>query len=194
MDDEFKYKTPRARVVKRAFGVGVVALCIGLAGFTCAKQIDRENGYKSVAKDFIMKTYESEDNSLFLGEYNDDYVLPKYQEETIVSLGKYIEQEIEDQGILYCEFLDEYYTKNGMPIALIDTYLSEEGKACYRTTVVLDDLEEPFTLKDNQNITIINTKPYSELKDMRLVVEMPTEKVVLSGQEELYEGSLRLKK
>lgn len=166
-----------------------------VGGVVCIdKMLDKNIEYRSLAKEFVERTYESEDNSLFLGEYNDAYYLPEYKSEQTITYGEYIREEIEDRGILYCEFLDEYYTKNGMPIALIDTYLSEEGKACYREVVVLDDLQEPFTLEDNQDITIINTKPYSELRDMRLVVEMPTKTKVMNGQEELYEGSLNLKK
>lgn len=177
-------------------GAAVALMGLSTLGgvFCVGKILNKKTEYKSLAKEFVERTYESEDNSLFLGEYNNTYYSKDYNSEQTITYGKYIEEEIEDRGILYCEFLDEYYTKNGMPIALIDTYLSEDGKACYRTTVVLDDIKEPFTLKDNQDIRIINTKPYSELKDMRLVVEMPTEIKVTTGEEKLYEGSLKLKK
>ena len=174
--------------------VAITALSMVGGCFCVGKILDQNVEYKSIAKEFVEQTYQEEDNSLFLGEYNNSYLASEYKSEKTITYGEYIQEEIENRGILYCEFLDEYYTKNGMPIALIDTYLSEEGKAFYREIVVLDDLQEPFTLADNQYITIINTKPYSELKDMRLVVEMPTKKMVLNGQEELYEGTLNLKK
>ena len=177
--------------------VAVATLCltagISYAALTGAHIVERENRYKSVAKDFVEVTYEQEDNSLFLGENNDGCILPEYSSETTISRGRYLKKEIEKKGVLYCEFLDEYYTPTGSPIAIIDTCLSDEGKALYRRIEVLDNLEEPLEIQDNEDVRIIKTKSYDELIDMDLVVEMDTEKKVISQGEEMFEGKMTLK-
>ena len=105
----------------------VVSICLilGISAltFTGAHIVKRENGYKSFAKEFVEATYE-DDNSLYLGYNNNEFLLPNYSESTLITRGKYLKNEIEQKGILYCELLDEYYTEKGSPIAIIDTFLN----------------------------------------------------------------------
>ena len=118
--------------------------------------------------------------------------MPNFKECTTISRGKYLKDEIEERGILYCELLDEYYTLNGAPIAIIDTYL-DEGKTVYRRIEVLENLHEPLTILANEEVTIINTKPYSELESMDIVVKMDPKTKVLYQNQEMYEGNITLK-
>jgi len=61
----------------------IVAIGVGACIVTGAIQNEKESGYRSIAKDFVEQTYQEEDNSLYLGEYNDDYTMKSYQEEAI---------------------------------------------------------------------------------------------------------------
>ena len=172
--------------------IGIGILSITAAAGTAAFIADREAEYQSLAKEFVESKFIEEEKSVYLGDTNDEYLLPKYQECTTITRGKYIAQEMEKREILYCELLDEYYTPDGSPIVIIDTSLSD-GKAFMRRTEVLDGTR---TIVSNvgDNVRIVNAKPYSDLEDLNLVVVMPTETKVINNNQEMYEGTLTLKK
>ena len=179
-------KTIKAISIALALGVGAGLFATG------AVITKREFGYKTIAREFVEQAYIAEENTLYLSEDNNTCLLPNYKECTTITRGRYLQNEIEKKGILYCEILDEYYTKNASPIAIIDTSLSE-GKAVYRRMVLLSDLQEPLEIQDNETITIVNSKSYDDLKSLDLVVEMPEEDMVIYHGEEKYRGDLRLR-
>ena len=168
----------------------LLGLTIGITGAVVTNAKEQEDNYQKAAVEFVNQT-QREDKTLYLDEENNDYLLPRYQKETIISKGKYIVPEIESRNILYCEFLDEFYTKEGKPIAFIDT-LDSEGNVLSTRLLMLDKLSDPITIKLNEFIRIVNTKPYSEIIDKNLVVVMNEE---LSKQElPSYQGDVVFKK
>ena len=57
-----------------------------------------------------------------------------------------------------------------------------------------EKLEEPLVVEDNECIVILDTKPYSDLIDMNLVVEMPSDTQIYDADQEMYQGELALRK
>ena len=175
-------------VAKTVSIVLAIALAAGVI-VTGAKHIQRENRYKDNAVAFVEQTIRT-DNSLYLDDANNDYELPGYREETRISRGRYIYDEITSRDILYCEFLDEYYTKEGKPIAFIDT-MDAEGNVVSSRMLILDKLSDPITVNSNEYIRLVNTKSFSDIIDMNLVVKMDSEKL---NSNNMYQGDVELKR
>ena len=108
----------------------------------------------------------------------------------MISRGRYIYEEITSRDILYCELLDEFYTKEGKPIAFIDT-MDEEGNVIATRMLILDKLSDPITIKSNEYIRLVNTKSFSDIIDMNLVVKMDSEKLNANNK---YQGDVELKR
>ena len=174
-----------------------LSICVALGitiGVTTGAVIvrnDREERYKKAAVEFVDHTLQS-DKTLYLDEETNDYALSKYRRNTTISRGEYIVDEIESRDILYCEFLDQYYTKEGKPLAFIDEY-DESGRLISTEMIVIENLSEPITVKNNQYIRLINTKPYSEIANKDLVVRMSS-KIKYDGMDqEMYLGNIVFK-
>ena len=195
MSNRKKQESTGAKVVAKTVAI-CLAVGLGLGAITGAviNYNDTQQQYRDAAVEFIDYTLR-QNNSLYLDENNNDYVLPKYSRETTLTRGKYLAEEIEKRYIYYCEFLDEYYTKDGKPITIIYTF-NDNGEVIATRTEVVEDLLEPITVGNNEMVKIVNTKPYSEIANMELIVKMhkyaPIE-VNVKG-ETMYQGDIILKK
>lgn len=188
---EKQTKTKKTNKMKSIL-IGLGILAITASAGTATVIANREAKYQSLAKEFVESKFIEEEKSVYLGDTNDEYLLPKYEECTTITRGKYIAQEMERREILYCELLDEYYTPDGSPIVIIDTSLSD-GKAYMRRTEVLDGTRS-IVSNIGDDVRVVKAKPYSDLEDLNLVVVMPTETKVINNNQEMYEGTLTLKK
>lgn len=166
-----------------------LGLGIGCLAFGGHYLYEREQGFKQEAVAFVDQTLR-QDNTLYLDDANNDYELPEYKKETMISRGKYIYEEITSRDILYCELLDEFYTKEGKPIAFIDT-MDEEGNVIGTRMLILDKLSDPITIKSNEYIRLVNTKSFRDIIDMNLVVKMDSEKLNANNK---YQGDVELKR
>ena len=195
MSNNKKQEDTSAKVVVKTVAICLaIGLGIGAATGAVMAYNDREARYREQAVEFIDHTL-TQSNSLYLDEDNNDYLLPKYRRETMLTRGEYLAEELEKRYIYYCEFLDEYYTREGKPLLFIHT-LDENGEIIATRIELYEDLLEPITIANNEMVKIVKTKPYSEIKDMDLVVKMPKYSPVevdVNG-EKMYQGDIILKK
>ena len=168
-----------------------LGITIGAATGAVIVRNEREERYKKAAVEFVDHTLQS-DNTLYLDEETNDYALPKYKRNTRITRGEYIVDEIENRDILYCEFLDQYYTKDGKPLAFIDEY-DEQGRMISTRIIFLESLTEPITFKNNEYLRLINTKPYSEIETKDLVVRMSSRIKYNENDQEMYLGNIVFK-
>ena len=195
MGIEKKHKKTNAKKV-----VATISLCallgLGIGVGTGAYLVyqERETNYKEAASEFVKYTMR-EDNTLYLSQGNNDYAVPKYKKYTTITRGEYILEEIENRDILYCEFLDEFYTKDGRPIAFINK-VDEDGEIIDSRVEIVENLLDPIQVNHGEIVSIVKSKPYSEIKDMDLVVKLPSYKPtqILVDGEAMYPGNLVLKR
>lgn len=146
------------------------ALSLILVGAIAATSIGSYFGYKALKKHIdetntfkrttaIVKTYKVDDVCSF-----DEPIYSTQIYDTKICDGKVLVDVLNEQGIKYCEILDEYYTNNGRDIALVPvtitfeefiepTKINDEVKG---SEVSYYTLPEGYVLKNNKGYRVIH--------------------------------------
>ena len=190
-----KSKTKANRVKSACLSILVGAgIGLGLYAGTAATLtvMNREDNYIREARAFVAESTDA-NNIISVDITNNDYVLPEYNESTLLTRGRYLSDVLKESDVFYVKFNNKFYTKNADCLAFVYEK-DENNNIISQRIIVMKDQDESVTVKNNEFVRFVQTEPFEALRFMDLVVEMPEEQPILYDDETMYVGDLTLKR